>query len=218
MANVLSLALKINADASGLKLDPVSKALRQLGEETDRVSGIFDKFTGTSEAAARAQAATEQALNDLITARKAGTIGVEEFAASFAAVEKAAQQEAAALQRAAQITEANLSPLQRYDAALAELDAQLQAGRISQETYTRATEKAAKGLTDAERAARGLEAATAKIDDNAGKTTLQFNELSGIFAALPGPIGNVAGRVSGLASAGEGLSRIFAGGLRDGIG
>jgi len=218
MANVLSLALKINADASGLKLDPVSKALRQLGEETDRVSGIFDKFTSTSEAAARAQAATEQSLNDLIAARKAGTIGVEEFAESFAAIEKAAQQEAAALQRAAQITEQNLTPLQRYDAALAELDAQLQAGRISQETYARATEKAAKGLTDAERAARGLEVATEKIDDNAAKTTLQFNELSGIFAALPGPIGNVAGRVSGLASAGEGLSRIFAGGLRDGIG
>jgi hypothetical protein len=218
MANVLSLALKINADASGLKLDPVSKALRQLGEETDRVSGIFDKFTSTSEAAARSQAATEQALNDLIAARKAGTVTAQEFAESFEAIEKAAQQEFAALQRAAQITEQNLSPLQRYDAALAELDAQLQAGRISQETYTRATEKAAKGLTDAERAARGLEVATEKIDDNAGKTTLQFNELSGIFATLPGPIGNVAGRVSGLASAGEGLSRIFAGGLRDGIG
>ena len=138
MANVLSLALKINADASGLKLDPVSKALRQLGEETDRVSGIFDKFTGTSEAAARAQEATQKALNDLIAARKAGTIGVEEFAASFAAVEKAAQQEAAALQRAAQITEANLSPLQRYDAALAELaasdDEHLRIAEISEET------------------------------------------------------------------------------------
>ena len=355
MANVLSLALKINADASGLKLDPVSKALRQLGEETDRVSGIFDKFTSTSEAAARAQAATEQALNDLIAARKAGTVTATEFAESFRTVEEAAkrqaaefqrgadiseryateeekrartlaeleqlltagaikedvyakavadasgataaaaeaekqrvaalaeaekqrqavldeglrlaqryatedekrtaglqriqelldqgaiteevaararadasganeaaakaeQQRAEAVRRAAQITEQNLSPLQRYDAALAELDAQLQAGRISQETYTRATEKAAKGLTDAERAARGLEAATEKIDDNAGKTTLQFNELSGIFATLPGPIGNVAGRISGLSSAGEGLGRIFAGGLSQGIG
>jgi phage-related protein len=218
MANVLSLALKINADASGLKLDPVEKALKRLGEETDKVSGIFDKFAGTSEAAAKAQEQTTKALEDLIQARREGSVTAEEFAKNFERIRDAATQEAAALQRAAQVTEANLSPLERYDAAVAELAAQLQAGRISQETYTRATEKAAKGLTDAERAARGLEAATEKIDDNAGKTTLQFNELSGIFATLPGPIGNVAGRISGLSSAVEGLGRIFAGGLSQGIG
>ena len=218
MANILSLAAKINADASGFKLDPVEKALRRLGEETDKVSGIFDKFTATSEAAAKAQADTSKALQDLIAARRAGTVSADEFAKAFESIRDAATAEAAALQRAAQITEANLSPLQRYDAALAELDAQLQAGRISQETYTRATAGAAKGLNDAERAALGFAVQQKQIENAAGNTTLKFNELSGVFSALPGPLGNIAGRISGLSSASEGLSRTFSGGLRAGIG
>lgn len=217
MANLLSLAAKINADASGFKLDPVQKALRALGEETDKVGKIFDRFTDTSEAAAKAQADTSKALQDLITARREGTISAEEFAKAFERIRDAATQEAAALQRAADITQANLTPLERYDQSLAELDEQLKAGRISQETYTRATERAAKGLTDAERAARGFEVATEATADNAAKTTLKFNELSGVFSVLPGPLGNIAGRISGIASAGEGLSRVFAGGLRQGI-
>lgn len=217
MANVLSLALKINTDASGLRLDPVERALRRLGEETDKVSGIFDKFTGTSEAAAKAQADTSRALQDLIAARREGTVSAEQFAEAFERIRDAASEEAAALQRAAQITEANLTPLQRYDLALTELNEQLQAGRISQETYGRAVEGASKGLTNAERAARGLAVQQKAIDESASNTTLKFNELSGVFSALPGPLGNIAGRISGLASAGEGLSRIFAGGLTQGI-
>ncbi len=217
MANLLSLALKINTDASGLKLDPVERALQRLGEETDKVSGIFDKFTGTSEAAAKAQQETSKALEDLITARREGTVTAQEFADAFEKIRDAATAEAAALQRAAQITEANLTPLQRYDNALAELNEQLQAGRISQETYDRATQGAAKGLTDAERAARGLAVQQVEIDKAATNTTLKFNELSGVFSILPGPLGDIAGRISGISSASEGLSRVFGGGLKQGI-
>ena len=217
MANILSLSARINADASGFKLDPVQRALKQLGDETAKVAAIFDRFTDTSEAAANAQADTSKALQDLIAARREGTVSAEEFAKAFERIREAATQEAAALQRAAQITEANLSPLQRYDNALAELDSQLQAGRISQETYTRATENAARGLSDAERAARGLAVQQKQIENAATSTTLKFNELSGVFSILPGPLGNIAGRISGLSSAGEGLSRIFSGGLAQGF-
>jgi phage-related protein len=203
MSNVLSLALKINADASGLKLDPVEKALRRLGEETDKVSGIFDKFTGTSEAADRAQQQTASTLQSLISARKAGTISAQEFAEKFNDVKVAAEAEAKALERAAQITEQNISPTQRYENTLAELDAQLKAGRISQETYDAAAGKARQTLEGSA--------------DAAGKQALKFNELSGIFAALPGPLGDIAGRISGLTSAGEGLSRVFSGGLSAGF-
>lgn len=217
MASVLSLALKINTDASGLKLDPVQRALQKLGEETDRVSSIFDRFTGTSEAATRAQESTSRSLQELIAARREGTVSAQEFAEAFEKIRDAANAEAAALQRAAQITEANLTPLERYDRALAELDEQLRSGRITQETYGRAVEGAAKGLTDAERSARGLAVQQTEIDKAATNTTLKFNELSGVFAALPGPLGNIAGRFSGLASAGEGLSRVFSGGLKQGL-
>lgn len=216
-SRVLSLALKINADASGLKLDPVEKALQRLGQETDKVTAVFDKFAGTSEVAARAQEQTAKAIADLTEARRTGAITAQQFAEQFEAIADAANAEASALQRAAQITEQNLTPLERYDRTLAELNEQLNAGRISQETYSRAVEGSAKGLNDAERAARGLAVQQKEIDKAATSTTLKFNELSGVFSVLPGPLGNIAGRISGISSASEGLSRVFSGGLTQGF-
>lgn len=128
---------------------------------------------------------------------------------------KAESARAQALARAAQITQANLSPAQKYDQEVQELNQHLQAGRITQETYNAALGKAQQSFAKAEAAAKKYDAAA----DAAGKgNNLAFNELSGILAAMPGPIGNVAGRLSGLASAGEGLGRVFAGGLSQGFG
>jgi hypothetical protein len=116
---------------------------------------------------------------------------------------------AKALSRAAQITQANLSPQQKYDAAVQELSDHLAAGRISQETYNSAIAKATTDFDKAARAANKFDDATAA---GSGRGTMKFNELSGVLSALPGPIGNVAGRLSGLASAGEGLGKVFGGG------
>lgn len=216
MANVLSLALRVTADASGLKLDPVQRALVGLGDQAEKLTKQFEQFTGGSEAAAKAQANFDKQAQDLINTLRDGGSATE-FAAGFERLTEAVTKEAAAFERAARITEANLSPLERFDRAQAELNEQVQAGRISLETYNRATESAAKGLTDAERAARGLAVQQKAIDNAAENTTLKFNELSGIFSVLPGPLGNIAGRISGISSASEGLSRVFAGGLRTGF-
>jgi hypothetical protein len=219
MANILSLALRVTADASGLKLDPVQRALVGLGDQADKLTGQFAKFSGGSEAAAAAQARFEKEAQGLInTLRDGGPGAATQFAAGFERLTEAVNNEAAAFERAARITEANLSPLERFDRAQAELNEQVNAGRISLETYGRATENAAKGLTDAERAARGLAVQQKEIETAADNTAIKFNELSGVFAVLPGPLGNIAGRISGIASASEGLSRIFAGGLRSGVG
>jgi len=164
MANVLSLALKINADASGLKLDPVSKALRQLGEETDRVSGIFDKFTSTSEAAARAQAATEQALNDLIAARKAGTVTATEFAESFRTVEEAAKRQAAEFQRGADISERYATEEEKRARTLAELEQLLTAGAIKEDVYAKAVADASGATAAAAEAEKQRVAALAEAE------------------------------------------------------
>ena len=164
MANVLSLALKINADASGLKLDPVAKALRQLGEETDKVSGVFDKFTGTSEAAARAQAATEQALNDLIAARKAGTVTATEFAESFRTVEEAAKRQAAEFQRGADITERYTTEEEKRARTLAELEQLLQAGAIKEDVYAKAVADASGATAAAAEAEKQRVAALAEAE------------------------------------------------------
>jgi hypothetical protein len=218
MANVLSLALRVTADASRLNLSPVQRALVGLGDQADKLTGQFAKFAGESEAAATAQARFEKEAQDLVnTLRDGGAGAATQFAAGFERLTEAVNKEAAAFERAARITEANLLPLERFDRAQAELNEQLNAGRISLDTYNRATENAAKGLTDAERAARGLAVQQKEIDTAAASTTLKFNELSGVFAILPGPLGNIAGRISGIASASEGLSRVFAGGLKTGL-
>jgi hypothetical protein len=122
---------------------------------------------------------------------------------------KAETERAKALSRAAQITQANLSPQQKYDAQVQELSDHLAAGRISQETYNSAIAKATTDFDKASRAAAAFEDASAAGGDGG---TMKFNELSGVLSALPGPIGNVAGRLSGLASAGEGLGKVFGGG------
>ena len=145
-----------------------------------------------------------------------GAISEETYARAAAEASGANQEAAAAetdrakaLARAAQITQANLTPQQKYDAQVQELGDHLAAGRISQETYTAALNKAAAEW------AKGTLAADKFGDsvDGAGDGgTMKFNELSGVLSALPGPIGNVAGRLSGLSSAGEGLSKVFGGG------
>jgi hypothetical protein len=146
----------------------------------------------------------------------AGAISEETYARA-AAVASGANQEAAvaetdrakALARAAQITQANLSPGQKYDAQVQELGEHLAAGRITQETYNSALNKAA---TEWAKATMAADKFGTSVDGAGDGGTMKFNELTGVLSALPGPIGNVAGRLSGLASAGEGLSKVFGGG------
>ena len=217
MANVLSLALKVTADASGLKLDPVQRALQRLGDQSDVLSGQFAKFAGESSAAGEAQKRFADRSQDLINALRDGKIGATQFATEMERLSAAADKEAAAFERAAQITEQNRSEAERFARSQTDLRAQLDAGRITQETYNRAVEAAAKKLTDAERAAAGLPPRLNQIAESGQKATLRFNELSGVFAALPGPIGSIAGRISGITSAGEGLGRVFSGGIQQGF-
>jgi hypothetical protein len=217
MANILGLALKISADSTQLKLTPAERALQTLGAEAAKLTSVFAQFTGESSAAATAQQKFATDLAFLNSALKTGQITAQQYAEEFANLAQASEQEAAALREAARITESVRTPFERFQRTAGELAVQLEAGRISQETYNRAVEQASKGLTDAERAAAGLAARTAQIADAGGQAQLQFNELSGIFSILPGPLGNIAGRISGISSASEGLSRVFAGGLSQGV-
>jgi hypothetical protein len=153
MASVLSLAIKINADASGLKLDPVEKALQRLGQETAKVTSIFDKFTSASEGAARAQAATDKALTDLTAARVAGTVSAEQFAESFNKIRDAATEQAAAFAEGQRITEANRTEEERRAITLARLNELFAQGAIEQETFNRATAEASGANAEASRAA-----------------------------------------------------------------
>ena len=144
MATILSLALKVNADASGVvkNLTPAERALENLGKQAAKATSVFDEFAGTSAAAAVAQFNASKSLSDLSDSLKRGEISAQEFASRYADLTAEINKEAAAFKRAAQITEANISPAEKYNRTVAELDDQLRAGRISQETYNRALEKA----------------------------------------------------------------------------
>ncbi len=146
----------------------------------------------------------------------AGAISEETYARAAAEASGANEEAAAAeterakaLARAAQITQANLSPQEKYDAQVQELSDHLAAGRISQDVYNSALNKAA---TEWAKATIAADKFGDSVDGAGDGGTMRFNELTGVLSALPGPIGNVAGRLSGLSSAGEGLSKVFGGG------
>lgn len=166
MANILSLAMKISADASGVvkNLTPAERALEKLGASAATVTKVFDEFAGTSAAAASAQASAAASLSELTASLQRGDIDAKEFAASYGELTDAINKEAGAFKRAAQITEANRSPVERYEAAIQELDEQLRAGRISQDTYNRAAEKTKKDLD--------------KVSDSAKKTDKSMESLT----------------------------------------
>jgi hypothetical protein len=215
MATILGLAMKISADATGVQqsLTPVERALAKLDDQAKAITGSFDRFAGSSSAAAAAQAKAAADLERLTQQLQEGAITAPEYAKAFEELGNAVDAEVASFERAARTIEANRTPLERYDAEVRVLSQDLEAGRIDQETFDRAVAKATGTFTKAEAAAQGYGNAL----EGAGKGNLQFNELSGILSALPGPLGSVAGRLSGLSSAGEGLARVFSGGLAGGL-
>jgi predicted RNA-binding protein associated with RNAse of E/G family len=167
----------------------VATAEERRAAELARIQTLLDAGAITEQTAARARADASGESDRLAEAER-------QLAASRA--------------DAARITAANMTPMELYDREVQQLTEHLNAGRITQDTFDRAVSKATATFVKAESAAKGYD----KSVDGVG---LKFNELSGILSAIPGPIGNFAGRLSGLASAGEGLSRVFSGGLSQGI-
>ena len=190
--------------------------LQAIVSSAQTAAAAFAEGARITEQVATAEERRTAELERLGQLLAAGAISEETYARAAAEASGANEEAAAAeterakaLARAAQITQANLTPQQKYDAQVQELGDHLAAGRISQETYTAAMAKAAAEL---DRAAGAADKFGDSVDGAGDGGTMKFNELSGVLSALPGPIGNVAGRLSGLSSAGEGLSKVFGGG------
>lgn len=204
-----------------LSAEEFAANLRDIVGSAQEQAAAFADGARVTQQVATAEERRAAELERLGSLLEAGAISQEtydraiaEASGANAAAAKAEQERADAIARAAQITQANLSPQQKYDQVVSELNAHLQAGRISQETYNAALVKAQGDFDRAAKAAAKFDAASASAGDGG---VLKFNELSGVLSAIPGPIGNVAGRLSGLASAGEGLGRVFSGGLTQGL-
>ena len=121
--------------------------------------------------------------------------------ATTAALERQAQAQKkrdAELSRAAQITSAAATNEEKYAQETKELEKYLAKGLITQTTFNRSLDSAKSKF--------GQVAKTAK------QTGVQFNELSGMFGLLPGPLGAAAARISSFSSALGGLGKIFKGG------
>jgi len=191
MATILSLALKVNADASGVvkNLTPAERALEKLAGQASKATSVFEEFAGTSSAAANAQFNASKSMADLADSLKRGEITAQEFASRYADLSDAITKESAALKRAAQITESNISPAEKYGRAVAELDDQLRAGRISQETYNRALEKA-KG--DLDKTSTAVDKTDKSMESLARNTKILAGiEIGRLFLDGLSAIGNV---------------------------
>jgi len=140
MANILSLALKVNADASGVvkNLTPAERALEKLATEADKVTKVFDQFAAgsASAAAAQRQAATDFAF--LNSAMKTGQLTAQQYAEEYAKLEASSRATAASFARGLEVTSKYATEEQRRADIVAELDRLLQIGAISEGTYSRA--------------------------------------------------------------------------------
>jgi hypothetical protein len=140
---------------------------------------------------------------DAYVRASADTIGINEQAA------RSEQERARFSERASELQEQARGPLGRYDAEVQELVTHLNAGSLTQQQFNTLVGQATQRFVRAESAAKGYDAA---VDSAGSRGNLGFAELAGTLAILPGPIGNVAGRISGITSAAEGLNRVFASG------
>jgi len=140
MATILSLAMKVNADASGVvkNLTPAERALQKLADEASKVTDVFDEFAKGSEAAAAAQrqAATDFAF--LSSYLKTGKIDAQQFADEYERLKAASQETADAFARGAEVTRQYRTDEQQRADVVAELTRLLELGAISEETYARA--------------------------------------------------------------------------------
>ncbi len=137
MATALSLALRITGDASGLKLTPVERALKQLETQTQSLTGVFDQFKAGSAAAGAAQQKFATDLGFLQSALKTGQITAQEFAKEFETITTAAKEQAALFAEGARETAAAVTAEERRNAQLERLKTLLDAGAISEENYAR---------------------------------------------------------------------------------
>lgn len=200
--------------------------LRTPQEFANEFERLQQAARGTADAFAEGQRLTEQYATSqerqakttqrLVELYDLGAIGLQTLNRASAdaigvnqQVAKSEQDRAAFAARAAQLQEQARTPLQRYDAEVQELLAHKQAFNLVDQQFNALLEQSTQRFIRAEAAARGYDSA---VETAGRKGNMSFAELSGTLAILPGPIGNIAGRLSGLSSAAEGLNRTFTNG------
>lgn len=196
MSTVASLAMKISADATGVKesLTPVERAFQQLDKEAAKVTDSFNDFAGESVAAALAQRDAQAAIDQLTASLRSGAINGKQFADEFAKLGESVNEQAAAFRRAAQITEASITPQQKYNRTVSELRAEVAAGRITQDTFNQAMAKAKGELDKATGSAKSAKSELAGVSKSL--STIAAIEIGRVVVDGFQAVANVFSRVS----------------------
>jgi hypothetical protein len=163
MANVLSLAMKISADATGVRqsLTPVERALRDLDKETASVTAVFDKFASSSSKAAEVQAGFQSRIEALNAALKAGGNAVE-YTDALAKLGAEARSVAEEFRAGEAVTKQYQTAQEKLAIELDRIAKLQELGAISDETAARA--RAELSGETARAAAAEAEAASASAD------------------------------------------------------
>ena len=189
-------------------------------EEAKSLTAAFEQGARMTKELRTAEERRADELERIAQLQKVGAISEETANRAKAnangankAAAEAERQRANEAAKAAAIIQSQITPIDRYGQEVAELDNLLSKGLLTQKQYNQAVAQAQASYDKATAGANSFDKAADAVDD----TKLQFNELSGILAAIPGPFGAIAGRISGLASASQGLSKVFSGGLSGGV-
>ena len=150
MANILSLAMKVSADASGVvkNLTPAERALEKLGQQAEKTLGDLNSFASGTSGAAQAAADSFRQQFDGLAASLAAGLNAEEYARQFGVLQDQVRETAAAFQEGARVTERFRTEDERRADELERLTDLLDLGAISEATYARAK---ASAVGDSER-------------------------------------------------------------------
>lgn len=214
-SRTVDISTETNADATRAAVEALVAAESERAKLLQEGAQLEAKYATEEDKRAAAIAKLQRLIDANVVSEQAAKAAMDDLTGATQAANDAEKERATLMAKAAAITAANLSPMERYDAATLELVGHLDAGRISQQTFDAAMQKATASFVSAEKAAQGYGAAAAAAGEGGA---LKFNELSGTLSILPGPLGDIAGRISGVASAAEGMGRVFGGGLTQGVG
>jgi hypothetical protein len=199
----------------------LAEAERQRAAVLQEGARVTQQFaTAEEQRAARLQRIQELLAQGAISEEIAARATAEASGANEAAA-KAEQDRAAALAAASRIIQANLTPQERYDTQIQELQSHLDAGRLSQEQFNRAAEKAKTDLDKVGQAATTTDKNVESLAKNVRLLSvievgrLIIDGLQAIGNVISGALNQVSSFVSRISSAFDSFNDLSA---RTGIG
>lgn len=180
---VLSLALKVTGDASGVRLTPVERALKGLSDEAEKAGKVFERFAGESEASAEAQAKFANESSRLLQLLKDDQLTGQQYTEQFEKLKEQASELAEVLKEAAETTSKFATEQDQSLGALEAYTAQLSAGAIDADVFANAVADAFDLDLDNANVTRAIEQIVEQTEAGAGTVEEFADQLRQAAAA-----------------------------------